>query len=357
MALFKDEKTEAATPKRREEARRKGQVARTKELPSAMIILTSCLVFYLCGYKFSQDLVRSSIYYWGDAHVGSINLSDLHVTSIFLIKLFLGLMTPFFLGIVFISIVSNVIQFGLLFSTDALMPDFSRINPLTGLKHLFSLSSLVEVLKSFIKLFIISYLLYRIIAVEIPNLSLYAELPVAQLFIYLFKISLKIFFYSGLALLGLSLFDYMFQKYQYEQNLKMTKEEVKEEFKQREGDPKIKSKIKSIQRQMAMSRMMESVPKSDVVITNPVRIAVALRYDSKEMDAPKVIAKGYGFIAVRIKEVARKHSIPIVENKWLAQMLYKTVEINQYIPSNLYHAVAEILAYVYRLKNKNYEIS
>lgn len=355
MPIFSEERTEPATPKRREEARKKGHIAKTKELPTAMMILTAGLVFYIYGPRFNQILMQSFRYYWVDIKK-SITISSLSSLSASVIKQIMILTAPILLSIVFISILSYVIQFGFIFTTDAITPDLSRINPINGIKRLFSISSLIELLKSMIKLLIIGYVVYKVINAEIKNISSYIEAPLSQTFLYATRLSFKLIFYSGIALFALSICDYLFQRYQYEQSLRMTKQEVKEEMKEREGDPKIRARIRSLQRQMTMGRMMSEVPRSDVVITNPIRIAVAIRYDSKSMYAPKVVAKGYGFIATKIKDIARRYGVPIVENKWLARMLMR-VEVGEYIPSRLYRAVAEILAYIYQLKGRYYEVA
>ncbi len=355
MPIFQEERTEPATPKRKEEARKKGNVAKTRELPSAMLILTMGIVLYFCGSNLSTSMMGYFRYYWSDFST-PITISSMSNLSICIIQQIITLTAPLFIALILVSVFSYVIQCGFIFSTDALMPDISRINPLSGIKRLFSFTALMELIKSMIKLFIVGYVSYRVLAPEAEKISSFIGAPIYHILLYTSKISLKLILYSGIALLALSACDYLFQRYQHEQNLKMTKQEIKEEMKEREGDPKIKARIRSLQRQMAMSRMMQEVPKSDVVITNPIRIAVAIKYNSKDMYAPKVVAKGYGFIAARIKEIARRYGIPVIENKWLARMLIK-VEVGAYIPTKLYRAVAEILAYIYQLRGRYHEVA
>ena len=355
MPMFNEERTEPATPKKREEARKKGHIPKTRELPSAMMILSLGMVFYFYGENFYQKLIGIFRDYWLNFN-RPLTIENMDALLRQSIHYMIIIMAPMMLLFLVISIASHIIQSGFMFSTDSLMPDPSRINPMTGLKRLFSLSSLMELLKSMAKLFVIGYVAYRVLCPEVEKVLSFMGAPVAEILIYTSKLSLKLIFCTGIALLAISMLDYIFQRYQYEQNLKMTKQEVKEELKEREGDPKIKGRIRGLQRQMAMSRMMQEVPKSDVVITNPVRIAVAIRYESKSMYAPKVVAKGYGFVAAKIKEIARRYGVPVVENRWLARMLVR-VELGEYIPAKLYRAVAEILSYIYQLKGRHHEVA
>jgi len=355
MPGFHGERTEPATPKRREEARKKGNVPKTRELPSAMLIISLAILFYFYGSSFNSSLMNVFGYYWSD-FPNSISLSSIMAVILSVEQYFLKIMAPIFITFIIVSLVSHLIQTGFIFSTHAITPELSRINPINGIKKLFSLSSLVELLKSMIKLFIIGYVAYKVLAPEAVKLSFCISASVSQTLLYSARLCFRLLMSCGIAFLFLSLLDYLFQRYQYEQNLKMTKEEVKEELKEREGDPKIKARIRSLQRRLAMSRMMQEVPKADVVITNPTKIAVAIRYDSKTMYAPKVVAKGYGYIASKIKEIARRYGIPVLENKWLARMLVK-IEVGEYIPAKLYRAVAEILAYIYQLRGGYHEVA
>jgi len=354
MPVFDQERTEPATPRRREEARKKGNVPKTRELSSAMLVLSLGMLFYFYGRSFSQSLMKLFNLYW--QHFPSLNPDQVIRITGLSVKETFTVLIPVFATLVPVALFSNLLQTGFLFSTDALIPEFSRINPITGIKRLFSLNSLVELIKSVIKFFVIGYTAYRVLAPEVGKLSALIFSPISEILSYSARLSFKLVFYCGCAFVALSLLDYLFQRYQYEQNLKMTKQEVKEEMKEREGDPKIKARIRSIQRQLAMSRMMKEVPKADVVITNPTKIAVAIRYDSKTMYAPKVVAKGFGFVAEKIKQIARRYGVPIVENKWLARMLVR-VELGEYIPARLYRAVAELLAYIYQLKGRYHEVA
>jgi len=352
MAWFKEDRTEPATPKRRTEARKKGQVAKSREIPTAIIILVASTILYLYGYYLNNTLIAFSRQFW--AHANSMHVSPLYLDHAgrYILQALSWALSPLFIGLIFVCLLTNYIQTGFILSADPITPRLSRINPISGLGRLFSLSAFVELLKSILKLFVIAYITYRIIIRELPHLPALSTLSINQIISYMVRISFNICIKVGLVLFIIACLDYLYQRYQYEQNLRMTKQEVKEEYREREGDPKIKARIRSLQRQIARRRMMQAVPKADVVITNPIRLAVALKYEHKKMVAPEVVAKGAGLLAERIKQIARAHNITIVENEWLAQILYKTVEVGQTIPPTLYKAVAEILAYVYRLKGK-----
>jgi flagellar biosynthetic protein FlhB len=229
-------------------------------------------------------------------------------------------------------------------------PKLTRLNPIAGLKKLVSLRSMVELVKSVIKILFIGGIAFGIVKNEITAMPALMQQEVVEILLFIGRVAFKIFFFVCLALIVLAFFDYVYQRWQYEQSLKMTKQEVKDERKQIEGDPKVKGRIRRVQLELARRRMMEAVPEADVVITNPVHLALALKFDAAKMIAPTIVAKGSGYVAERIKEIARIHQVPIIENKPLAQALHKMVEIGEFIPVELYRAVAEVLAYVYRLK-------
>jgi len=351
--LKDDERTEPATPKRRQEAREKGQVAKSRELPSAFLILGGVLILYFYGQYMQNFLSQTTREFLG--HAGELSLTDTNLNYLghYLLKLMAYNLLPVFVVLMLIGVLTNYVQTGWLFTTKPLEPDFSKLNPIAGLQRLVSLSVFVELFKSLFKLIIIGIVTYKTIKAELPHLSMLTAMPYHQVFTYTVKIAFKICLQAGLILCVLAIFDYYYQRYEYEENLKMTKQEVKEEFKEREGDPKVKARIRSMQREIVRRRMMEAVPKADVVITNPTHLAVALQYEYGQMAAPKVVAKGAGFLAEKIKEIARAHGVMVVENRWLAQAIYKTVEVGELIPPALYQAVAEILAYVYRLKGRS----
>lgn len=347
-------KTEKPTPKRRRELREKGQVARSQELPSVLIILLGSSAVYFSASFIYQKNFSMVHFLFGDARAitdsGFLNYRLFIVVT----KIFLMMITPVSIAVFVAAIIANYMQVKGLFSVEAISPEFSKLNPINGFKQLFSLRSLAELAKSLAKLGIVSYVTYRVVNSERANLLplFHSDLKVSL--IYIGKVAYKIFYKTAAVMLILAVLDYFYQKWQFEKDQMMTKEEVKEEFKQIEGNPMIKARIRSLQKSMARKRMMSAVPEADVIITNPTRIAVALQYKSDKMDAPKVIAKGMRRVAERIKEIGKKHGVPIIENKPLAQTLYKEVEIDQRIPVNLYQAVAKILAYIYQMKNKRF---
>ena len=241
-------------------------------------------------------------------------------------------------------------QVGFQINTEAMTLKLIKLNPISGMQRLASLKSLVELAKSMIKILFIGSIAYLLVKSDLQEFPSLIQQEVGQILVFIARISLKISFFVCLAMIILAVLDYIYQRWQYEQDLKMTKQEVKDEHRQTYGDPKVKARIRGVQMEMARRRMMEAVPEADVVITNPTRLAIAMKFDAREMIAPRVLAKGSGHIAQRIREIALENKIPIVEEKPLAQALFKMVEIGDYIPAELYRAVAEVLAYVYRLK-------
>jgi len=248
--------------------------------------------------------------------------------------------------------IANIAQVGFLFSSEAIMPKFSKIDPMKGLQRLFSTRSLVELVKSVAKILIVGFIAYLTMRSESDKILPLVQYSVPDILAYIGRVSFKILYTTSIVLLALAVFDYVYQKWETDKSLKMTKQEIKEENKQTEGDPLVKGRIRRLQREIARKRMMAQVPKADVVITNPTHFAVAIRYVPEKMKAPVVIAKGADFLAEKIKEIAKTHNVPIVENKAVAQVLYRMVQIDQVVPETLYKAIAEILVYVYSLKQK-----
>lgn len=250
------------------------------------------------------------------------------------------------------GLIASYAQVGFLFTVEPMAFKFERINPVEGFKRLFSIRSFVEAMKSVAKILVIGYAAYSVYKSEFTRFPYLIDMDIRSSLAYLGQLILRLAFKVALYLIILAVIDYLYQRWQHNKSLKMEKQEVKDEFKQQEGDPQIRSKIKQKQREVSMRRMMQELPKADVVITNPTHFAVALKYDAAVMSAPTVIAKGQDRIALKIKELATEHNITIVENKPLAQALYKTTEIGDIIPADLYQAAAEVLAFVYKLKGK-----
>lgn len=343
------ERTEQATPKKREDARRKGQVAKSRELTAVSVMFMGLLLFYLLGgyiYCQTAGMLRG---YLGRL---SFELSE-DGTRLLMwqsMRAFFSIFWPFMLGLTVVALLSGWAQVGSSLSAETIKPDLEKINPLKGLQRLFSKHALVELVKSLGKIAIVGYVAWQVVDDEFVRLVPLSGLGVWHITSYIALVCLRMAFWTCLAMAGLAVLDYGFQRWQHERKLMMTRQELKEEFKQTEGDPLIKSRIKALQREMARRRMMAEVPKASVVVTNPTELAVALKYEPGQMAAPQVVAKGAGFVAQRIRQIAAEHRVPIVEDKPLAQALYKMVEIGREVPYALYAAVAEVLAYVYRLK-------
>lgn len=351
MADNDQERTEQPSSRRRDQAREDGSFAISKELSSFFMVAASLLVLYYSAvwiYNGTAELLRNSF-----THLDASELTVKEVSSLFakLSYKFLVIIAPVLVIPVF-GAVAYALQTGFAFSVKSLEPKFSKLNPLEGFKRLFSLNSLAELVKSVLKVSVLTYVVYASVASEWAQMPLLIDVDPSSFFAYTAKVTFRIMTRTIWVLAVIAVIDYAFQRWRHEQGLKMSREELKEESKEMEGDPMVKARIKSIQRELARKRMMAEVPKADVVVTNPTHIAVALKYDKTKGSAPVVVAKGAGHIAEKIKELAKKSGVPVIENKPLARSLFKLVEIGKEIPSNLYKAVAEILAYVYRLKGK-----
>lgn len=344
------EKTERATAKKRQEARRKGQVARSREINSACVLLAALLCFYFSGEWMTQTLIlwiKGQIETIGTRSLGLVSSQHLLLDCVMIC---LSVLFPILIAVVFAGVGANIAQVGFLMVEEPFKFDLTKLDPIQGMKRLFSLRSMVETVKSFLKIGLIGWVTYAVLKTQIVDLPGLVRLSVPELFIFSGQLLARLFLYVCLVLMVLAALDYGYERWQYEKDLRMTKEEVKEEAKQREGDPKIKSRIRSMQMAMARQRMMGMVPEATVVITNPTHLAVALKFDGQNMAAPQVVAKGAGFLAEKIKEIAVENNIPIVEDKPLARVLAKSVDVGAFIPVELYRAVAEVIAYVYRLK-------
>ncbi|WP_177237843.1 flagellar biosynthesis protein FlhB [Paenibacillus sp. 1_12] len=352
LQMFSQEKTEPATAKKRQDSRKKGQVAKSMDLPAAFILFFCFLSFYIFGeyMKNQLTLVFRSVfhdYLLMDVTSANVNLlfKQLFVQTILII-------VPVLMVAMATAIFSNYLQIGVMFTGDPLKMKFNKLNPIEGAKKIFSPRTLVDFVKSVLKMSIIGFVVYDTLWGEKNSLMDLARLPMENIFVFMASVTLKLGIKIGLILIVLALFDFMYQKYEFEKSIRMSKQDIKDEYKKSEGDPLIKGKIREKQRRMAMQRMMQEVPKADVVITNPTHFAVALKYDSNNMQAPTVIAKGTEYIALKIKQIAKENRIVTIENKPLARTLYAQVEIGEAIPADMFQAVAEVLAYVYKMKGK-----
>lgn len=350
----KSDKTEKATPKKRSDLRKKGQVLQSRELPTTLILLILFLSVRIFGRSISNSLIR--LFDMFAFQSTGYNLQEpseaMKLISFVMLEL-LKMIAPFFIIAIVIGILGSYVQIGFLFTFEPLKPKFSHLNPINGLKKMFSVRSLFELGKSIIKVILILWVAYSSIRGEFTNILKLMDLGIGQIAAYIIDtvlgIAIKICFY----LLIIAAVDYFFQWRRYEKDIRMSKQEIKEEYKQAEGNPEIKSRIRQKQREISMRRMLSEVPKADVVITNPTHFAIAIKYEPQKMPAPYVIAKGADFMAKRIREVAEENKVHIVENKPLAQALYKSVDVGEAIPQELYKAVAEVLAFVYSMEGKN----
>lgn len=352
LQLFAGEKTESATPKKRQESRNKGQVAKSAEIPGSLILL-GCICCLIMLGPFMQKQILAM---FGDTllHRLSMDVTEDNIMSLFssyVIQMLIFL-APIFVVVLIIAFGANYVQIGWLFTLEPLSPKLGKLNPLTGAKGIFGVRSIVEFLKSSAKLFAIGIVVYLVLWGEKERFLALATIPVEGIFSFVADLTIRLGIFVAALLFLLAIPDYIYQKYEYEKKLKMSKQDIKEEHKNAEGDPLIKGKIKQRQRQMAMMRMMQEVPNADVIITNPTHFAVALKYDATKMDAPTVIAKGQDYVALRIRELAKQNDVMIMENKPLARALYEKTEVGQSVPADLFQAVAEVLAYVYRLKGR-----
>jgi flagellar biosynthesis protein FlhB len=353
MGFFGDNqgRTEKATPKRRKESRQKGQIPRSPNLPFAVTFLTVVILLGTTGPSFFHDAADLMRYMLANAAPRDFSVEGIHF---FLIQTGLKMgklvITFMILGIV-ISVASNAAQGGLVLSADKLKFHFANLNPVSGLKRLMPQTSVTELLKNLFTLAVVCYFahsLYVGIRVDLPGLMLKSP---SQIGVVMGEIIYRLCFKCASCLVVIAIAEYFWSKHNIEESIKMTKEEVKDEGKNAEGNPEIKSRLKRKQRQMAMRFIMATVPKADVVITNPTHFAVALSYNKEAMAAPTVVAKGQDYMALRIRAIAEENGVPLVENRPLAQALFKTVQIGEPIPSTLFKAVAEVLAYVYKAKN------
>ncbi|MFO7765990.1 MAG: flagellar biosynthesis protein FlhB [Pelovirga sp.] len=345
------ERTETATAKRRDDFRQKGQVAQSKEVTTAGLFTLSLVMwlFYLRPFWESlQDVYILSLTRLRDFQVTPGEVVALAwAVGITLAKL----LWPIFLVSLVVGLVSSFLQVGPLLSTKVFKPDISKFDPIKGMKKFVSKRSAMELVKSLAKVSLITYVAYLTVANEFEAAMGLGMLELNETLIFLSKLSLLVMGKTCAIMIVLAFIDFSFTRYEMEQKMKMTKQEVKEEHKDTEGNPQIKSRIRSLQMQQARRRMMAEVPKADVIITNPTHLSIAISYERENMDAPQIVAKGADHLAFKIREIAREHDISVIENKPLARALYKQ-EIGEQIPEELFTSIAEVLAYVYRLKSK-----
>jgi len=354
LQFFSQEKTEEPTPRKRSKEREEGRIAQSKDLSAAVTVLSGmAAIFLLAG--FAWDSFNSFLQWCTNwmFFLSDQNFNWTRVLSIKAFMVFLQIWLPISLIAFIGALTVSVAQAGFKISVTPLIPKPDRFNPASGLKRMFSLRSFVESMKALLKAGILFLVIYFGIKNELPLFYKVSHMDPTSGLILVFSVFFGLIIRLGMALFVLGLVDYGYQKWEFTRSIKMTKQEVKDEFKQTEGDPLIRQRIRSKQMEIGQKRMMSQVPDADVVVTNPTHFAVALQYDRGKMEAPLVIAKGAGYVALKIREIAEGSEVPVVEDKTVARGLYKNAEIGEIIPEDLYVAVAEILAYVYSLKKKD----
>ena len=352
MSDESDDKTEAPTPHRLEKAREEGQIPRSRELTSLLILLVGVSVIWFGGVSLARRLsgMLSAGLHFDHSIINDPNLILGQI--ILLIREAMLALLPLISGVVLVAIISPVMLGGLVFSGKSLQPKFSKMSPVSGFKRIFSVNSVVELIKSLLKIGLIVYICYNYLKNKWPLLYQLYDLDLMQAIGLIGNTVTDLGIRISLIYMIIAAADFIYQKVKFSRDMRMTKQEVKEEYKQQEGDPQIKGRIRQRMREASQRRMMQNLPQADVVITNPTHYAVAIKYDPEVADAPIVIAKGEDYLAAKIKEIARDHQIEIVENKPLARMLYANVDVGQAVPPELYQAVAEVLAFVYHLQGK-----
>lgn len=354
LQLFADgeDKTEEPTPHRQREARKRGQVMKSMEVNAAINMLAMVLLFAIFWRYFLNGFTSTLQHYLSHFPGTEVDMLSLGYLTRFAMEQYFSLAAPFLLAALFIGIAANVMQVGFLVSSEALKPQINRLNPLEGFKRIFSVRALFELVKSLLKITIIGAASYLYLRAQFPALLMLLGQE-GGVFTALFQKVLQ-----GLAIrvaavfLVLALLDFLYQRYEFKKSLRMTRREVKEEYRQLEGDPQIRARLRERQRAIIRQRALSSVPEATVVITNPTELAVALRYRENIDQAPVVLAKGAARLAQRIRELAAENNIPVIQDPPLARMLFYQVEVGEEIPEDLYQAVAEILALVYRLQEK-----
>ena len=348
------EKTEQATPKKLKESRDEGQVAKSMEINSFAIFTSGLLLLFITQNFLSSQMSSMSKHLFNNLDSLSISINTVQEFAKTGFFFFIITVAPVFLGLFIIAFVASASQTGLNFSAKALAPKFNKLNPFTNIKNIFfSSSSAVELSKSLLKLIAVGGFAYLVIKDLVKTSTSLMGLTVEEIVNSMIHSALTLLIKISLVYAVIAAIDFIFQKHKFKKEMMMTKQEVKEENKQVEGDPLIKSRIKRQQLQMAKNRMMQDVPKADVIITNPTHYAIAIKYDMQKDGAPRVLAKGVDLVAQKIKEIALEHNIPMHEDRQLARALYKTCDIGDQIPNSLFQAVAQVLAYVYKLRDES----
>lgn len=352
------EKTEPATQKKLDDARKKGQVAKSREIANAFGLLALFLLIkfwvgnmgtqFLELFSLTYNKMPEMVTFWN----GYLPQQDMRVMFQNMLLRVLVILAPIFIVALIVAFASDIWQVKWKLSPEAMKPKLSKISPISGFKRIFSVNSVVELIKSLAKIFLIGYICYSYVIKNKEKLFLLYDMPLMQAVQLVAEMVVDMGIRISLVYMILAFADYAYQKFKFNKDMMMTKQEVKDEYKQSEGDPKVKGRIRQKMQEASRRRMMQNLPTADVVITNPTHYAVAIKYDPEEADAPIVLAKGADYLAAKIKEVAKENKIEIVENKPLARMLYANVDVGKTVPPELYQAVAEVLAFVYKIQGK-----
>jgi flagellar biosynthetic protein FlhB len=357
LQFFADEvdKTEEPTGKKLKDARSDGQAARSNELVTATGLTSLFLMLQTFSSYYGNQFIKAFRLFFGSIHTLAIEEFSIRTAQSIMYEAFrlilLTCLPAFIIGVI-VAFIITLYQVKWTISTKLIKPKLSRINPVSGMKRLLNKSKIVELLVDVVKIIVICFIAYSTLKNEWQTLFSLPDMKLEQAILLIGKLIIALGLKISIIFLIIGVADYIYQKFKFKKDLKMSKQEVKDEYKNSEGDPAVKGKIKAKMREASMRRMMQALPQADVVITNPTHLAAAIQYDKSASAAPVLIAKGADYLAQKIKEVAKEHNIEIVENKPLARMLYYNVEIGSEIPPELYQMTAEVLAYVYGLKNK-----
>ncbi len=355
MAEDKDSKTEEATSKKVRETQEKGQFANSRELTSTFVLLAAIVSFAFSGQQATHKMMATWKHVISQSYTIPLTVNDMYNFMQWVLEQMFSIMAPILATIMVAGIIANLLQTkGINFAMEPLKPKFSKLNPLKGFGRIFSKNSVSELMKSLFKVGVLTFIGYITIKSRMDQIPPMMDFSVGQVLSFMGEVMLEIMIKALLFMVILAAADMAFQIFQHNEEIKMSKEEVKQERKETEGDPQVKQRIRSTQLEMARKRMMAAVPEADVVVTNPTHISVALKYDRDTHQAPIVVAKGADNLAAKIREIAKESDVPLVENKPLARTLYKNVDIGQVVPANLFRAIAEILAHVYKLKSKTF---
>lgn len=353
MAEQDQNRNEAATPHKRGEARKKGSVPKSLDVNSWMVLAAAVVTLYLWGRRITSGELALFNNIFSNTHQVSFEISELAGFLTRVLSEALLLLAPLFLLLLVLSVLSNIMQTGPIFSFFPLKPDWSRVNPITGLKRMFSIKLLIEAVKTVLKFLLLGAVLYSAIFASLPLFITSFHVNPAALGGILFPKIVSVLFKLLLALAAVAIIDLIYSRWDFSRRLRMSRRDITDEHKRREGDPRIKSRLRELQREaVKRARSLGRVKDADVLITNPTHFAVAIKYDRGQVDAPLVIAKGAGFLAGRMRAIARRHRVPIIENRLLARSLFHQVDIERAVPVEHYNILAKILLWAYSLKGQ-----